>query len=190
MIDHAAPGLDPWPEVLSATELANSFLGGLLEICLVTSDHQVHGGARPPRDRSVADLHVRLAHGHRAHLPRCLRRLRSQGLLRRGRRAGRRDHAAAVRPLRLPGASRPPRRGIHHVAFDIDHRPWEERLAASVKRGCAVSQSGRFVDQNAFAFFDTEHASGTTFETYDIPPEFVRPEPEAWFPGPPPGGQR
>ena len=80
--------------------------------------------------------------------------------------------------------------GIHHVGFDIDHRPWKERLAAFAARGFAVSQSGRFVDQNAFAFFDTEHASGTTFETYDIPPGFVWPEPEAWFPAPPPGGQR
>lgn len=32
---------DPaFPSVVSATELSNSFLGGLIEICLVTRDHQ------------------------------------------------------------------------------------------------------------------------------------------------------
>lgn len=80
--------------------------------------------------------------------------------------------------------------GIHHVAFDVAERPWGDRLAAFAERGFPVSQSGRFVDQNAFAFFDTEQATGTTFETYDIPPGFAWPEPESWFPAPPPAGQR
>jgi len=31
---------EPWPTVVSPTELSNSFLGGLLEICFVTADHQ------------------------------------------------------------------------------------------------------------------------------------------------------
>ena len=80
--------------------------------------------------------------------------------------------------------------GIHHVAFDLDGRPWQERLTAFADRGFSVRQSGRFVDENAFAFFDTESATGTTFETYDIPTGFVWPEPEEWFPAPPPHGQR
>lgn len=77
--------------------------------------------------------------------------------------------------------------GIHHVAFDVDQRPWGERLGAFADRGFPVTQAGRFAGQNTFAFFDTEAATGTTFETYDIPPGFVWPEPEAWFPAPPPG---
>ena len=45
------------------------------------------------------------------------------------------------------------------------------------------------MDANAFAFFDTAEATGTTFETYSIPKGFVWPEPEEWYPGPPPEGQ-
>ncbi|MDQ3645104.1 MAG: VOC family protein, partial [Actinomycetota bacterium] len=54
--------------------------------------------------------------------------------------------------------------GIHHVAFDIERRPWKERLAAFAERGFDVAQSGRFNYRNAFAFVDTENATGTTFE--------------------------
>ena len=49
-----------------------------------------------------------------------------------------------------------------------------------------MSQSGRFNRENAFAFFDTGAATGTTFETYDIPAGYVWPEPDGWFPAPPP----
>jgi hypothetical protein len=45
------------------------------------------------------------------------------------------------------------------------------------------------MDANAFAFFDTEKATGTVFETYSIPEGFVWPEPEEWYPGPPPAGE-
>jgi methylmalonyl-CoA/ethylmalonyl-CoA epimerase len=40
MTDEASTGPERWPTVVSATELSNSFLGGLLEICFVTADHQ------------------------------------------------------------------------------------------------------------------------------------------------------
>lgn len=69
--------------------------------------------------------------------------------------------------------------GIHHLAFDMGLRPWDERLAAFAQRGFPVSQSGRFNRDNAFAFFDTEAATGTTFETYDTPSGYVWPEPDA-----------
>lgn len=45
------------------------------------------------------------------------------------------------------------------------------------------------MDANAFAFFDTTEATGTTFETYSIPKGFVLNEPEEWRPGTPPTGQ-
>lgn len=43
--------------------------------------------------------------------------------------------------------------------------------------------------QNAFAFFDTEAATSTIFETYFFPPGFDYPEPEAWFPATPDLGE-
>jgi methylmalonyl-CoA/ethylmalonyl-CoA epimerase len=80
--------------------------------------------------------------------------------------------------------------GIHHVAFDCADALWESRLAVFASRGFQLTQSGRFVGENRFAFFDTERATGTTFETYLIPEGFVWPEPEAWFPGAPPRGTK
>ena len=178
---------DPWPAVVSATELSNSFLGGLLEICFVTADHQ----------RTMEGL-VRLGIG-----PWRIYTFDSTTVAEGTYRGDAAEFAIKVcfaavgdlavevmQPLSGPSifAEHLARQGegIHHVAFDVRHRPWQERLAAFAKRGFAVSQSGRFNRHNAFAFFDTEEATGTTFETYDIPPGYVWPEPERWFPAPPP----
>ncbi|MCW2560127.1 MAG: methylmalonyl-CoA epimerase [Mycobacterium sp.] len=76
-----------------------------------------------------------------------------------------------------------------HVAFDCEERPWDERLAEFTGRGFPLVQAGRFMDLNGFGFFDTAAATGTTFETYSIPSGFVWPEPEEWYPAPPPAGQ-
>jgi hypothetical protein len=76
--------------------------------------------------------------------------------------------------------------GIHHLAFDCGGIPWDERLAAFESRGFESVQSGKWMDQNRFAFFSTESATTTIFETYYFPPDFVFPEPEEWFPEPPP----
>ncbi|CAA9495694.1 MAG: hypothetical protein AVDCRST_MAG53-1779, partial [uncultured Solirubrobacteraceae bacterium] len=69
------------------------------------------GGTRPARDRPVADLHLRLVNGHRSHVPRRTGRLRDQGVLRRRRRVGRGNHAAAVGSLHLRRAPHAPWRG-------------------------------------------------------------------------------
>ena len=182
---------EPWPAVVSATELSNSFLGDLLEICLVTSDHQ----------RAMEGL-VRLGIG-----PWRVYTFDAGTVTGRTYAGADADWAIKVcfadvgalaieimQPLYGPSIFQEHLdrhgEGLHHVAFDIGQRPWKDRLAAFAERGFPVSQSGRFVDRNAFAFFDTEQATGTTFETYDIPKDFVWPEPEAWFPGPPPAGQQ
>ncbi len=80
--------------------------------------------------------------------------------------------------------------GIHHIAFDCEHRPWQDRLAAFNSRGFVLAQSGRFADSNPFAFFDTAGATTTTFETYLFGDGFHWPEPEEWFPAPPPEAGR
>ena len=78
--------------------------------------------------------------------------------------------------------------GIHHIAFNCEDIPWDDRLKEFESRGFRLIQSGKWVDQNAFAFFGTEAATTTIFETYYFPPSFEYPEPEEWFPAPPPIG--
>lgn len=179
-----------WPAVISATELSNSFLGKIIEICLVTADHQrtmeglVRLGIGPWRvytfdsttvtdrrhDGEPADWAIKVCFADVGDLA-----------------------VEIMQPLYGPSIFQEHLdrhgEGLHHVAFDVDERPWADRLADFGSRGFRVSQSGRFMDQNAFAFFDTEAATGTTFETYDIPSGFVWPEPERWFPAPPPEGE-
>jgi glyoxalase/bleomycin resistance protein/dioxygenase superfamily protein len=179
----------PWPTVVSSTELSNSFLGGLIEICIVTRDHQrtmeglVRLGIGPWRiytfdSRTVAERTYDGAEADWA-IKVCF--------------ADVRDLAVEImQPLHGPSIFQEyldeHGEGIHHVAFDLGGQPWPERVTEFAERGFSVRQSGRFADQNTFAFFDTEAATSTTFETYDIPPGFVWPEPEAWFPAPPPHG--
>ncbi len=79
---------------------------------------------------------------------------------------------------------------LHHVAYDCNSAPWEERLAELEARGFRVVQSGKWMGRNAFAFFETDNATGTTFETYHFPEDWEYPEPESWYPAPPPGEVR
>ena len=76
--------------------------------------------------------------------------------------------------------------GLHHISFSLDGTLWEERIAAFEVRGFPVVQSGRWVGDMRFAFFDTEAATGLSFETYRYPPGHVDPPEEVrWFPSPP-----
>lgn len=72
--------------------------------------------------------------------------------------------------------------GIHHVAYDCNNIPFEERMAEFERRGFRLVQSGSWLGTNHFAFFDTEDATGTCFETYAFPQDWEYPEPEEWFP--------
>ena len=178
------------PEVLSATELSNSFLGNLIEVCFVTADHR----------RTMEGL-VRLGIG-----PWRIYTFDSTTVTDRTYRGGAADFAIKVcfadvgdlaleimQPLYGPSIFQEyldtHGEGIQHIAFDCGEKPWADRIAEFGSRGFPSVQSGRFVDANAFAFFDTEKATGTTFETYSIPAGFEWPEPESWYPGPPPNGQ-
>lgn len=187
MNDENALSSASWPAVLTATELSNSFLGGLIEVCFVTRDHR----------RTMEGL-VRLGIG-----PWRIYTFDSNTVTERTYRGQGADFGIRVcfadaggtaleimEPLFGPSIFQEHLdrhgEGIHHLAFDMGHRPWDERLAAFAERGFPVSQSGRFNRASTFAFFDTEAATGTTFETYDIPSGYVWPEPDEWFPAPPP----
>lgn len=80
--------------------------------------------------------------------------------------------------------------GIHHIAYDIQNLPWDERLKAFAERGFTISQSGNFGPGNRFAFFETEGSTGTCFETYEFKKGWVQPEPEEWVPAREGAGER
>ena len=76
--------------------------------------------------------------------------------------------------------------GLHHVSFSLKGLAWEDRISAFEARGFPIAQSGRWVGGMRFAFFDTETATGMSFETYRYPPGHVDPPEEvSWFPAPP-----
>jgi len=72
--------------------------------------------------------------------------------------------------------------GIHHIAYDMNGLEWGERMKAFEERGFVMSQGGSWMGRNRFAFFETESETGTCFETYEFPEDWVDPEPEEWFP--------
>lgn len=72
--------------------------------------------------------------------------------------------------------------GIHHVAYDCHGIPLAERLAEFARRGFALVQSGSWMGTNHFAFFETESATSTCLETYVFPTDWSYPEPDAWYP--------
>ena len=177
----------PLPEVLSEFALSNSFLGKIIEVCLVTEDHErtmeglVRLGIGPFRvytftpDTVAAQTYA--GEPEDFSLKVCFATnddLTFEIMQPLSGRTVMRDY------LDRHGE------GVHHLAFDCNGAPWEQRLTMFADRGFAQTQGGRWLDQNSFSFFDTEAATTTCFETYHFPDGFEYPEPEAWFPGPPP----
>ncbi|KAG8533050.1 uncharacterized protein KY384_001833 [Bacidia gigantensis] len=77
--------------------------------------------------------------------------------------------------------------GIHHVAYDCNDIPWEDRINGFEERGLSMAQGGNFRGENRFAFFESEEA-GTCFETLWFREGYEYPEPEEWFPARPEKG--
>lgn len=185
-MDPALPAVE-LPSVLSESALSNAFLGHIVEVCLVTEDHSrtlaglVRLGIGPFRvytfdDRSLAAPTYR---GQDSPFSVKVAFARNAGL-----------SWEVMQPLAGPTIMREfldaHGEGIHHLAFDCDGAPWDQRVANFTARGFPPTQSGRWLNQNVFTFFDTEAATTTCFETYHFPDDFVFPEPEEWYPGPPP----
>ena len=72
--------------------------------------------------------------------------------------------------------------GIHHIAFDCNNMPFQERVEEFQRRGFAFDQGGSWMGKNHFAFFSTEADTSTCFETYEFPSDWDYPEPIAWYP--------
>lgn len=175
------------PSVVSEFQLSNSFPGKIVEVCFVTEDHQrtmeglVRLGIGPFRvyEFSPKSVTGQTYRGEQAEFSMKVCFATNNGLT-----------FEIMEPISGPSTIREyldkHGEGIHHIAFDCDDLPWDRRLEMFADRGFASTQSGRWLDQNSFSFFDTEAATTTCFETYHFPVDFVYPEPERWFPSPPP----
>ena len=175
------------PDVLSEFTLSNTFLGKIVEVCFVTADHQ----------RTMEGL-VRLRIGPFRVYTFTAETVAEQSYHGQPSPFGLTVCFATNDDLTFeimqPLSGRSVIRdfldtrgeGIHHIAFDCHGLPWDQRLKMFADRGFATIQTGRWLDQNSFSFFDTEAAATTCFETYHFPDGFVYPEPDRWYPAPPP----
>jgi hypothetical protein len=71
--------------------------------------------------------------------------------------------------------------GIHHVMVDCGERPLEEIVRAFGEQGWQPLMEGSFLGLR-FVYFATEGDLTTVVEIRHIPPGWVRPEPDYWFP--------
>lgn len=173
--------------VTSPTTLSNSFVGETFQICVVTADiyrtleQFVRIGIGPWKiytfdDNLIEDLRYRgEKNGHSARLA-----VAWSGAM----------WWEVIQPLtgdsiysewlEKHGDS------IHHVAVDCKGIGYEDRIKEFVRRGYTVTQSGRFMGQVPYCYVDTENSTGFGVELVELPENFSLPEPEEWYPGPPP----
>ena len=75
--------------------------------------------------------------------------------------------------------------GIHHVGMGCNNIPYAERVATYKARGLQLIQSGTWMGRVPYAYFGSEGLISTTGEIFDIPADFVMPEPLEWYPAKP-----
>lgn len=174
-------------QVLTESALSNSFLGDAIEICIVTRDYRrsmeglVNLGIGPWRvytfDPETVSEQTYMGKPAEFSIKVCFAQAGNVIW-------------EIMQPLSGPTIFQDfldrHDEGIQHIAFNCGDKPWQERLREFESRGFRLVQSGKWVDKNVFAFFATEEATTTIFETYFFPKDFEYPEPEEWFPAPPP----
>jgi len=177
------------PEVTGEMTLSNSFLGDSKQICVVTRDLQrtmeglVRAGIGPWSvytfgPDTCEDLMYR---GRPAKYSMRLALAYSGSMM-----------WEIVQPLTGPNIYEEflekHGEGVHHVAFTLNGISWEEQLAAFEAHGYPLIQSGAFQGKVRYAYFETEDDTTTTFEIFEVPEDFVFPEPELVYPAPLPTG--
>jgi hypothetical protein len=181
--------LSEMPEVLSDEILSNTFLGNVIELAIVTSDH-----------RKTMEGLVKLGIG-----PWAIYEFNPDNITDQTYKGAPAEFAIKVcfaksgnmmweimEPLWGPTIFQDyldkHGDGLQHIAYDCNNCAWDERITELKNRGFKCIQSGKWMGKNAFAFFDTADATGTIFETYHFPEDWVYPQPEEWYPAPPPEG--
>jgi Glyoxalase/Bleomycin resistance protein/Dioxygenase superfamily len=71
--------------------------------------------------------------------------------------------------------------GMHHLLFECNGIEWEQKVAAFEAAGYSCAQLGKWLGQITFAYYDTLADIGFYIEIINIPPGWVRPEPEQIF---------
>jgi hypothetical protein len=174
------------PEALGHAELSNSFLGDMLQVCVVTRDHRrviegfVRLGVGPWTIRTVDEADMNAVYrGEPANFAVKLCLANSQNM-----------NWEVIEPLRGRSiyADFLDRHGegVHHLAFNCNGMAYEDRVRALEDRGYAAIQRGALFKEIDFHYFATDDDLRTVLEIYRVPPGFNFPEPEAWYPGPPP----
>ena len=178
------PGL---PTVLGQTELSNSFLGNVIQVCIVTRDHRrtlqgfVNAGIGPWTIRTVDSADLKVSYrGTMVDVAVKLCLANSQNM-----------NWEVIEPVR--GQSIYTEfldqhgEGVHHLAFNCNSIDYEERVRQFEQRGYKTIQHGTIFQGIKFHYFATGDDLRTTLEIYQVPPDFMFPKPEAWYPAPPPG---
>lgn len=180
------PAQEKLPAVASETTVDTSFLGNAIEIAIVTADHQrtmkglVRLGIGPWRVYTFGPENVseQTYHGEAVEFWLKVCFARSGNIT-----------WELMEPIDGPTifADYLDRHGegIHHVAYNCRDVPMADRIREFEARGFQCVQSGKWMNTNHFAFFATENATTTVFETYVFAPDFAYPEPESWYPTPP-----
>lgn len=173
--------------IVPSPKLADSFLGSVVEICIVTHDHQrvmaglVQLGIGPWRVYTFTPENTSSqtykGQSSAFSLKICFAPLGS-------------ITCEIIQPLSGPNIFsdflHDHGEGVHHVAYDCNDIPFADRLAEFAKKGFGPPvQSGSWMGKNHFAFFNTEAVTTTCFETISFPADWEFPEPDFWFPEPP-----
>ena len=180
------------PSVVSDSELSNSFLSETIQVCVVSRDHK----------RTMEGM-VRLGIG-----PWRVYHYRDAPSIKDAEYRGEAENFKMTLCLAWTGAMMweiveplegrtiyndfldEHGEGIHHVAFAWREDggteiPYADQIGEFVKRGFPVIQSGLLKDVAQFHYLDTEAATSTTFEIYNLKSRDL-PEPDEWYPAPPP----
>lgn len=175
------------PTVTGPVTMSNSFLTETIQVCIVTKDHRrvmegmVQAGIGPWRVYTFGpDTCTELTlHGKPASFSMKLCMAWTGSMF-----------WEIVEPVDGPSIYKEflerHGEGIHHTAFACGDMQWAERVKSFESRGFACIQSGIWLGKVPWAYFATEAATTTTFEIFDIPKDFVMPDPESWYPAPPP----
>jgi methylmalonyl-CoA/ethylmalonyl-CoA epimerase len=174
------------PQVLGPIELSNSFLGNLVQVCVVTRDHRrtlegfVNLGIGPWTIRTVDGSNLRGSYrGQPADFSAKLCLANSQNM-----------NWEVIEPIRGRSiyADFLERHGdgVQHLAFNCNGIDYEERLRQFDERGYKSIQHGVIFGGIDFHYFSAEDDLRTTVEIYRVPSGYVFPKPDEWFPAPPP----
>jgi methylmalonyl-CoA/ethylmalonyl-CoA epimerase len=175
------------PTVLGPTELSNSFLGNLVQVCVVTRDHRrtldgfVRLGIGPWAIRTVGSSSLKNTtyRGQPAEFSMKICLANSQNM-----------NWEIIEPISGPSiyADFLERHGdgVQHLAFNCNGIKYEERVRQFEDRGYQAIQTGIILGGIDFHYYSAEDDLRTVVEIYRVPPGFLFPEPEEWYPAPPP----